>query len=63
MRVIELDKFVARLNEEIDECHECENDTNAEPHMRDVARGSRLGLTMAKAIASTIAREEGKHDG
>jgi uncharacterized Fe-S cluster-containing MiaB family protein len=58
MRVVELDKFVTRINGEIDECRECENDTNAEPHMRDVARGSRLGLTMAKAIASTLAWNE-----
>lgn len=54
MKVLELDKFVAHLNDEIKECGE--GDENS--YMQGVAKGTKLGLRMAIAFAATIAREE-----
>ena len=56
MKVLELDKFVAHLNEEIDGCYDSEH--GEDPQKRDVARGTRLGLNMAIAFAATIARDD-----
>lgn len=59
MKVLELDKFVAHLNDEIEAC----GDGNENSYMQGVAKGTKLGLRMAIAFAATIAREEGKPNG